>query len=245
MNHGWCWRIEHENVINRGYVYSSDMVSDDEAFEEFKRKNPKVPDDPRIVPFRSGCYRRLWLDNVVAVGNAGGFVEPLEATAMMAIVFQCQLLSDLLHDSVYEPTDSIRKLYNTRTSGTWEEIRDFLGLHYVRHTPGETPYWRRCQNETDLSGIADLLEFYEQNGPSRYCQNLLPTSMSSFGIEGYLVMLVGTQAPYTNRYEPTKHELKAFREHRSFLEKRARKGIGVKEVLGSIRSPRWKWMDEK
>src|SRR5690606_10251282 len=76
MDSGWCWQIEHERHVNRGYVYSSQFISDDEATAEFLRKNPKVSTTPRIVRFRSGRYKRLWVDNVVAIGNAGGFVEP-------------------------------------------------------------------------------------------------------------------------------------------------------------------------
>src|SRR6185436_5095512 len=81
MDSGWCWQIEHENFINRGYVYSSAFISDDAAREELLRKNPKVATVPRVVRFRSGRYERSWVGNVVAVGNAAGFVEPLEATA--------------------------------------------------------------------------------------------------------------------------------------------------------------------
>src|SRR5215471_1133914 len=91
MNHGWCWRIDHENHINRGYVYASAFVSDADAEAEFRRKNPKVR-DVRVVKFRSGRYRRAWIGNVVAVGNASGFVEPLEATALMLLCNQCGTL---------------------------------------------------------------------------------------------------------------------------------------------------------
>ncbi len=56
MDSGWAWQIEHEHHINRGYVYSSEFISDDDAAAEFKRKNPKVSEAPRVVKFRSGCY---------------------------------------------------------------------------------------------------------------------------------------------------------------------------------------------
>src|SRR5205814_5969658 len=79
MDAGWCWQIEHEHHINRGYVYSSSFISDEAALAEFLRKNPKVAIQPRVVRFRTGRYQRTWIGNVVAVGNATGFVEPLEA----------------------------------------------------------------------------------------------------------------------------------------------------------------------
>jgi tryptophan 7-halogenase len=60
MDAGWCWRIDHEHIINRGYVYSSGAISDDVAREEFLRKNPRAK-DPWMVKFRSGCYQRTWV----------------------------------------------------------------------------------------------------------------------------------------------------------------------------------------
>ena len=80
MDAGWAWQIEHEHHINRGYVCCSQAISDDDAAaDEFLRKNPKAPQAPRIVKFRSGCHQRPWVENVGAIGNACGFVEPLEA----------------------------------------------------------------------------------------------------------------------------------------------------------------------
>ena len=57
MDAGWAWQIEHEHHVNRGYVYCSQAISDDDAAEEFLRKNPKAPKSPRVVKFRCGCYR--------------------------------------------------------------------------------------------------------------------------------------------------------------------------------------------
>ncbi|RYD27232.1 MAG: hypothetical protein EOP86_24830, partial [Verrucomicrobiaceae bacterium] len=83
MEAGWAWRIDHEDLINRGYVYSSPFLSDDEARAEFLRKNPRVdPASTRVVKFVSGRRARAWVGNCVCIGNAGGFVEPLEATAI-------------------------------------------------------------------------------------------------------------------------------------------------------------------
>ena len=112
MDSGWAWQIEHEHHVNRGYVFASQAISDDAAAEEFRRKNPKVPKDPRVVKFRSGFHRRAWVDNVLAVGNACGFVEPLEATALMVVCQQMRNFTTQMEDCGLTPTPTIRQLYN-------------------------------------------------------------------------------------------------------------------------------------
>ena len=136
MEAGWAWQIEHEHHINRGYVYCSQAISDEAACEEFLRKNPKAPKSPRVVKFRSGRYRRMWVENVVAIGNAAGFVEPLEASALMAVTTQCQKLVDMFESSSLQPTESLRALYNHLAGGSFDTIRDrALG----RILPGKRP----------------------------------------------------------------------------------------------------------
>ncbi len=98
MNAGWCWQIDHPDSIMRGYVYSSDFISDDEAEREFRSKNPKVT-STRIVKFASGRFRRSWVKNLVAVGNSSGFVEPLESTALAIICDESRLLAECLYES--------------------------------------------------------------------------------------------------------------------------------------------------
>src|SRR6185295_2787766 len=98
MNAGWCWQIDHEHRINRGYVHSSTFMSEDEAMREFLDKNPKVR-ETKVVKFVSGRYRDVWVKNVVAIGNSGGFVEPLESTALGTIAAECQAIAHTLADT--------------------------------------------------------------------------------------------------------------------------------------------------
>lgn len=102
MAAGWCWRIEHESFINRGYVYSTGFISDDAARVEFLSRNPKIPADrTRVVPFVTGRFERSWVGNVVAIGNASGFVEPLEATAIQVICSQSATLAGALEEGSF------------------------------------------------------------------------------------------------------------------------------------------------
>ena len=241
MDAGWAWQIEHEHHINRGYVYCSQAISDDDAAAEFVRKNPKAPAAPRIVKFRSGCYQRPWVENVVAIGNACGFVEPLEATALMIVCSHTQTLVEFFNRSGLRPTPTMRALYNDLAAQGWTDIRDFLALHYKLNTASDTPFWRQCRADTDVSNIAGLLEFYAENGPTGFCRYRLPHSENDFGIEGFLVMLVGNRVPYAARHAPTAAERAVWERHRADFNATAQAGLDVRETLAYIRHPGWQW----
>ena len=164
MDSGWCWQIEHEHRINRGYVYSSGFISDEEAEKEFRAKNPKAG-PIRLVRFVSGRYRNHWVKNVVAVGNAGGFVEPLEATSLGVIAGECSILTGTLKELEGKATPTIRKQFNRYQAILWDDIRDFLSIHYRFNKRLDTAFWRHCGEAADLAGAAELVEVYRENGP--------------------------------------------------------------------------------
>jgi tryptophan halogenase len=244
MNAGWCWRIEHEQTVNRGYVYCSDSISDEEARNEFLAKNPRAKTWDHVVKFRSGRYRRGWVGNVMAIGNAGGFVEPLEATALMVVSYQCQTFVDMLLHSGAAPTPTMQALFNHSWAATWDEIRDFLTLHYYANKRLDTPFWRHCQHDTDVSRLTPLLKFYDENGPTGFARHLLGNTGSQFGIEGFLVILVGTKFPYRGRHTPTEAEWQTWNRHRADYGNRAQSGMDVKEALSFIKHPLWTWHGE-
>ena len=241
MDAGWSRQIEHEHHVNRGYVFASEFLSDEQAAEEFRRKNPKVPKEMRVVKFRSGFHRRAWVDNVLAVGNASGFVEPLEATALMVVCQQiANFVTKLEHCSLM-PTPTIRQLYNDMMEGTWNEIRDFLALHYKFNTLVDTPFWKHCREDTDMGGTAELLEFYAENGPTGLGRYTLPKFSTNFGIEGYLVMLVGMGVPYRAKHRPGVQELGKWKRHLADLAAQARAALDVRQALDIVRHPAWAW----
>lgn len=240
MSHGWSWQIEHEHRINRGYVYASDMISDEDAEGEFRKMNPKVG-QTRIVKFTSGTYPRTWVGNVVAIGNSSGFVEPLEATALTKICTQMQLLMEMLLECGMCPSPSVRHLYNRTTYRNWIEIRDFLGLHYKLNTSIDTPFWKRCREDTELGNLQPLLDFYEENGPTGLCRYRLNSKDDAFGIEGHLVMIVGQKYPYRNHHQPTPEEQTAWERHRQESLTKAKNAMDIKEALKFIRHPGWQW----
>ena len=241
MDAGWCWQIEHERWINRGYVYASSFISDEQARDEFLRQNPKVVDEPRLVKFRSGRYARNWVGNVVGVGNSVGFVEPLEATALQVICVETSTLADSLLDSQCAPTPTLIELYNRYNAQAWDDIRDFLAVHYLFNSRRDTPFWHACRADTKLHGAEFLVQFFKENGPSVVAGAQLLHESNSFGMEGYLAMLLGQGVPHGKPHAATAAEQKFWGDKCQMWAAEARRGLDVKECLAIIRSGRVKW----
>jgi tryptophan 7-halogenase len=240
MEAGWCWQIEHEEHVNRGYVFSSDHLTDEQATEEFLRKNPRAPESPRIVKFRSGAYKQQWVNNVAAIGNSAGFVEPLEATALMLACGNTQTLVDLFIDSDLTPSDACRKVFNLSCAKGWTDIKNFLALHYWADRSKQNAFWDRCRNETDTSEMQDLLDFYQLHGPSGALRQLFTYGITDFGLEGWLNILVGNKVPHQGA-KPSKRELDAFREFEEKNLMTARTCMDVKTALQYVHHPGWSW----
>lgn len=240
MNAGWCWQIEHDDLINRGYVYSADFISDDRAEEEFRSKNPKV-EDTRVIGFESGARRRTWVKNVVALGNSAGFVEPLEATALAVICEHAAKLIHCLADSYLEIDSVSRDFYNRYCNKTWQDIRRFLALHYKFNKRIDTNFWKACQNDTDLSAAQEIIDYYEACGPALLWGRTAMGPEDPFTWEGYLVMLVGQQVPFRRKFAPKPQELAVWENYRKQLRQQAAKGLSMREGLDMIRSPNWAW----
>jgi tryptophan halogenase len=242
MDHGWSWQIEHEAMINRGYVYSSRFVDDDTARDEYLRKNPKAdPAQTRVVKFRSGRYETMWKGNVVAVGNAAGFVEPLEASSLQVIILQCRSLADCLVDSAQAPSPSVKALYNRVITSSWDEVRDFLAVHYKFNTRLNTPFWQTARAEIPLSGAQEVYDFYVENGPSSLANNYVLSPQNPYGVDGYLAMFLGQRVPHKRMGEITEADRRAWQEVARETASIASAGLTVRETLACIRKPDWTW----
>ncbi|MEH2221006.1 MAG: tryptophan halogenase family protein [Nostoc sp.] len=194
MQSGWCWQIDLQDKVNRGYVYSSAFISDDDALQEMKRQNPLMGDEHNLIRFKSGRHQRFWVKNVVAVGNASGFVEPLESTGLHMIGETIKCVCDVLIDADQQPTPGLINLANRAIAQKWDDIRDFLSIHFKFNRRVESEFWRHCWHETDIGDAETVVDFFQNNGPSPIGQILLRKN-GVFGYNGYLNLLMGQQVP--------------------------------------------------
>jgi hypothetical protein len=142
--------------------------------------------------------------------NAGGFVEPLEATSLGAIATEVRLLTETLIDSDFEP-GPLRSNKQTGQRNDLDNIRRFLAIHYRFNSRLETPFWRACHADTDLAGAEEIVEFFQENGPSAHGRTMLLNSLDQFTIDGWLALLVGMKVPCRRRFEPSAAERQEWR----------------------------------
>jgi tryptophan halogenase len=244
MDSGWCWKIEFIDHMNRGYVYSSAFCSDDDAMREMKQKNPRLGDDLRVIKFPCGRYENFWVGNVAAIGNAAGFVEPLESSALQHIIEQSRFLCTALCETNCRVTPQLQELENRRFRWLWDDLRDFLAVHYKFNRRLDTPFWRHCREHVDLGGAEQLVDYYRRVGPTSLASSLIyPASI--FGYEGYLSLLMGQQVPTDFCYVPSDGERETWQRFRDYVRSLATGALPVREAMQLVCDPSWTWPSQR
>ncbi|HEY0942466.1 MAG TPA: tryptophan halogenase family protein [Steroidobacter sp.] len=163
---GWMWRIPLQRRIGQGYVYSSRFCSDAEARSTLLR-NVGSPclDEPRTIPFTTGHRRELWKLNCLSVGLAGGFIEPLEATAIHLIARGLDFF--LRYFPTRDCDSALIREYNRRMVADYEEVRDFIILHYSATDRDDSPFWQACQQIPLPATLQERIELFQSQGAMR------------------------------------------------------------------------------
>ncbi len=185
---GWSWRVPLYNRLGTGYVFSSAHRTDDEARAEFlDHLGPLGKDaEPRIIPMRVGRNRNAWVKNCVAIGLSGGFIEPLESTAIYMIDMGVRWLISYFPDS--DMADPLRRRYNHLVDQLYNEVRDFICVHYALGNRTDSQYWIDAREELEVpDGLAENLELWRYNLPEHYD---LPFS-TLFAANTYVAVLLG------------------------------------------------------
>jgi tryptophan halogenase len=141
-NAGWFFHVPLMGRSGNGYVYASGFLSPDEAERELRaRIGPRADGLPaRHLTMRIGKNRCSWVKNCVSIGLASGFVEPMEATALLLIDIAASLLVSYFPDKTYPPR--LIEEFNKTINKMYEDIRDFIVLHYCISHREDTPFWR-------------------------------------------------------------------------------------------------------
>ena len=180
---GWQWRIPLQHRTGNGHVYCSSHISDDEATAVLlSHLDGAVLGDPRPIRFTTGRRKAFWQHNVVALGLAAGFLEPLESTSIHLVQSAIERVLKFLPKGAIKAADVAA--YNAQTIFEWERVRDFIILHYHVNSRSE-PFWRDCAAMAVPDSLTEKLDLFRANGRiTRFNEEL-------FAEPGWLQVMVG------------------------------------------------------
>jgi tryptophan halogenase len=149
--------------LSHGQVYSSAHQSDDEAQRELLATIGTEPlSAPRRQEFHAGRRRSFWDRNVVALGSASGFLEPLAASGLHLLSNALFNLLDHFPDRQFDPANIAS--YNANIGDEFERIRDFVILHYCLSRREDSPFWQERQKLALPDTLAQRIEMYRATG---------------------------------------------------------------------------------
>lgn len=235
---GWTWDIGLQERRGIGYVYSS-RHTDDAAAEAVLRRyiGPAAEGlgQPRALTLKVGYRDVQWIKNCVAIGLSAGFLEPLESSGIGLIEAGAYLVSHLF------PADgnmaATAKLFNSQMRQRYENVTDFIKLHYCLSQRTDTAFWRdNCAAASIPERLRDKLALWRCRPPHRLDfiadLEMYPTSSWQYVLYGmgFATDLSGNRAAYPRMAE-AQQEFAAIREmgeralkdlpgHRALLETR-------------------------
>ncbi|WP_445425844.1 tryptophan halogenase family protein [Alishewanella sp. HL-SH06] len=240
---GWIWDIGLPTRRGVGFVHHSGHANEDQAFNTLAQYlNLSVQDlsaryQPRLIRFNPGYRQQFWRHNCVAVGMAAGFIEPLEASALVMVELSARFISEQLPRNLAQLA-VVGERFNHTFSYRWQQIVEFLKLHYVLSTRDDNEYWLAQRAESSIpAALQEKLLMWQQFVPSRYD---LPMAEELFPAASYQYILYGMRHLPTSK-RPIKANL-GLRANQAFAEvqqktQQLRAGlVSNRELLNQIKA---------
>lgn len=159
---GWQWHIPLQHRSGNGLVFAEEHLGEEAARDLLLRHLPGAPiAEPRLLRFATGKRRQLFKGNCVALGLAGGFLEPLESTSIHMIQSGISRLVAMFPQRGFDPAAVAE--YNAQSDFEYASVRDFLILHYHLNAR-EGAFWRHCREITLPGSLAQKLALFAESG---------------------------------------------------------------------------------
>jgi tryptophan halogenase len=181
---GWQWRIPLQHRTGNGHVFASAFIDEDTARDVLMNNLDGKPQaDPRLLRFKAGRRKQFWVKNVVAIGLAGGFLEPLESTSIFLIQSAISRLHSLFPDSGFDPADI--DFFNAESIREYEDVRDFIILHYKQTQRTDSAFWDHCRTMDVPDRLTERMRLFEAHG------RIFEDKGEAFGLSSWLQVMAG------------------------------------------------------
>lgn len=159
---GWQWRIPLQSRIGNGHIYCSEYMDDDEALTILHNgMDNDAIGTPKFLKFKTGKRKKIWNKNVIALGLSAGFMEPLESTSIHLIQTSIARLMTNFPDKYFNEADI--NYFNERSLLEYEQVRDFLILHYKATQRDDTDFWNYCRTMAIPDTLKRRMDIYNEN----------------------------------------------------------------------------------
>jgi len=160
---GWQWQIPIQHRMGNGHVYASQYMSDQAALDILMTTLPgKATTEPRVLRFKAGCRKKTWHKNCVAIGLSSGFLEPLESTSIFLTQMGILKLLDFFPDKHFHQAGIDQ--YNQSMSYFYDQIRNFIILHYHATNRNDSEFWNYCRTMSIPDDLSRLMTLFKECG---------------------------------------------------------------------------------
>lgn len=232
---GWIWDIGLPTRRGTGHVYSSAHISDDEASDQLLAYIREIAGDaaaarvaPRKIRFEPGHRQEFWHRNCVAIGMSSGFIEPLEASALVMIELAAGMIADQLPPN-RAVMDVVARRYNRKFLRHWNQIIEFLKLHYVLSAREDSPYWRDNHAASSIpDSLSEQLLLWGHRSPWHQDAQAVD---DLFPIPSYQYILYGMGFKSAPRQTGSRQQEQRQRQSAALFRKNAARAVQLQQAL--------------
>jgi len=192
--HGWIWETPTWGQIGSGYVFSDNFITLEQAENQIRNHwNKKGMEwtPLKSVKFTSGRLENIAVKNVIANGLGQSFMEPLEATGIMATCVTIRTVSNLLArhgDWNHESS----KILSTVIQQFLDQTKEFVLGHYTLSDRRDTDYWRSYDRSNAVEHISKIIE-------QKFKKGYVAQHEAVFNAYNWTSMLLGYKKPYIGK----------------------------------------------
>jgi tryptophan 7-halogenase len=232
QNAGWIWEIGLQHRRGIGHVYSSQHTSEEQATEQLATYVGDAFNQASVrkIPIHCGHRKIFWKKNCVAVGLSAGFLEPLEASAIVLIELSAAMIAEQL-PACRAVMDVTAKRFNETFLYRWARIIDFLKLHYILSKRTDNSFWIDNRDPATIpDSLQELMQLWRYQPPGDHD---FTSNNEVFPAASYQYVLYGMG--FETCYDYSQHLL---HDHQFAQEQFAKNKNHIEHVIRSLPSNR-------